>query len=136
MARIVQGTLRMPIRILYAEDNPLVLGIVKEMLEMEHWTVDVCEEGNSALEKLKSQDHYDLVLLDVDLPGVNGVDLVKAARHLPHRREIPIVVMSADEAEMEARRAGADEFLRKPLDIYRIVEPVKRLVPRAFNSIS
>jgi CheY-like chemotaxis protein len=117
-----------PITILYAEDNRLVLNLVKDTLELEGWQVDICEDGTTALKKIEGAAHYDLLLLDHDLPGVDGLALVGRARELPHRQDVPIAMLSASQVEEDARLAGADEFLRKPEDISRIVEHLKRLL--------
>ncbi len=115
--------------ILYVEDNELVLHGVKDTLEMEEdLSVDACMDGTAALTKLESNAHYDLLLVDNDLPGVDGLTLIRRARELPHRQHIPIAMLSASRIEADARRAGADEFLRKPDDITKITEHVRRLL--------
>jgi two-component system chemotaxis response regulator CheY len=115
--------------ILYVEDNELVLHGVKDTLEMEEgWRVDACADGTTALAKLESSAHYDLLLFDNELPGVDGLTLIRRARELPHRRHTPIAMLSASRIEREARRAGADEFLKKPDDITKITEHVRRLL--------
>jgi two-component system chemotaxis response regulator CheY len=115
--------------ILYVEDNELVLHGVKDTLELEDgWRVDACTDGAAALAKLESSAHYDLLLFDNELPGVDGLTLIRRARELPHRRHTPIAMLSASRIEAEARRAGADEFLRKPDDIMNITEHVRRLL--------
>jgi two-component system chemotaxis response regulator CheY len=119
---------RQPVMILYVEDNELVLHGVKETLEMEEgWSVDACTDGTTALAKLESDEPYDLLLFDNELPGVDGLTLIRRARELPHRQYTPTVMLSASRIEAEARRAGADEFLKKPDDITKITEHVRRL---------
>lgn len=116
----------MPHTILYVEDNRILRDVIKETLELEGWRVDACEDGTAALEKLKSDNHYDLLLLDNDLPGVGGLELICHTGRLIHRRHMPVVMISAGEVEREARAAGAHEFLRKPDGIYEIVETIRR----------
>ncbi|MGI8654577.1 MAG: response regulator [Pyrinomonadaceae bacterium] len=118
----------MPHTILYVEDNLILRHTIKETLELEGWRVDACEDGTTALEKLKSDNHYDLLLLDNDLPGVGGLELIRHSGRLIHRRHMPVVMISAGEVEREARDAGAHEFLRKPDGIYEIVETISRLL--------
>jgi CheY-like chemotaxis protein len=100
---------------------------VTEMLEEEGWRVDACLDGTIALEKIESQRAYDLLLLDNDLPGLSGLELVHRALSLAHRQRTPIIILSATEVGKEARRAGASLFLRKTENIYAIVEHVLRL---------
>ncbi|MGI9104933.1 MAG: response regulator [Pyrinomonadaceae bacterium] len=117
-----------PLSILHVEDNDLVANGVKEMLALEGWRVEMCADGALALDRLTSQAHYDLIILDNQLPNVNGIELLRYTRHLPHRRETPIIMLSASEDELEARRAGANAFLRKPEDVNLLVGTVKRLL--------
>ena len=63
------------IRILLVEDNEMVAGAVKETLETKGWAVETCSNGTAALERIDSDAHYDLLLMDYDLPGVNGIEL-------------------------------------------------------------
>src|SRR5919112_6885558 len=103
----------MPLTILYAEDHRVVAHIVKETLETEGWRVVLCYDGAVAVKRLASEANYDLLLFDNHLPNVNGLELVRYAREFPHRRQTPIIMLSADECEKAARLAGANEFLRK-----------------------
>jgi CheY-like chemotaxis protein len=93
--------------------------------------VEVCEDGQTALEKIESGNSYDLLLLDNHLPHVSGVELVRRARALSHRRDTPVIIISASESGREARRAGADLFLKKPENIYAIVEHILKLCARS-----
>ncbi|HKR10930.1 MAG TPA: response regulator [Pyrinomonadaceae bacterium] len=115
-------------RILHVEDNEFVAGIAREMLEAQGWLVETCADGNAALEKISGDAKYDLFLVDYDLPGVNGLELVSHARKLIHRSHTPIVVLSGTPVEADASEAGADAFLRKPQDIGSIVKTITRLI--------
>ena len=117
-----------PVKILHLEDNKLVANTVKEALELEGWCVDICEDGATALRKIKSGAHYDTIIVDNDLPNVSGLELVRQARKLAHRQNTPIVMFSAHDCEAEARRAGADAFLRKPEDILAVTGTVTQLL--------
>jgi two-component system, chemotaxis family, chemotaxis protein CheY len=119
----------MSLTILYVEDHHVVAHIVKETLEAEGWRVVLCYDGAVAVKRLASEANYDLLLFDNDLPNVNGLELVRYARQFPHRTQTPIIVLSASECAREARLAGANEFLRKPQDIGKIVATVTRLLP-------
>ncbi|MCU1264915.1 MAG: putative two-component response regulator transcriptional regulatory protein [Acidobacteria bacterium] len=116
------------VKILHVEDDPGVAGMMKETLSLEGWDVEMCAEGTAAMAKINSHTHYDLLLLDYDLPGTNGVQLVQQARRLAHRRAIPIIILSATLDETAAHMAGADASLRKPEDISAVAETVARLL--------
>jgi len=116
------------ISILHVEDNKAVANMVKETLEVEGWNVETCADGNLALEKIASDAHYDLLILDNDLPGMNGLKLVQRARSIAHRRQTPIVMLSATVNDATARQAGADAGLRKPEEMGSLVEAVTRIL--------
>ena len=114
-----------PINILYAEDYQPVKQIVKEMLELEGWRVEDCDDGLAALDKIQSGAPYDLILLDDDLPGITGMALAALARTLEHYRRTPIIMLSATERRSEARAAGVDTFLKKPEGMQSLVETIR-----------
>jgi CheY-like chemotaxis protein len=119
------------IRILHVEDNDTVAGMVKETLESEGWQVETCADGSEALERITSDAHYDLLLLDYDLPGLNGIELLQQARVLTHRRGIPVIILSGTAEEEAVMRAGADAFLRKPEDVSSVVDAIAQLLSAA-----
>jgi CheY-like chemotaxis protein len=114
--------------ILLVEDNELVAGAVTETLETKGWSVELCSDGTSAVQRILGLTHYDLFLFDYDLPGFNGIELVLRARAMAHRSMTPIVMLSATPVEAQARDAGADVFLQKPQGIGLLVETINRLL--------
>ena len=118
------------IKILYAEDYDLVLFTVKQLLELEGWRVDICRDGTAALKKLDSDDHYDLIILDAQMPGESGLALVHKARQLAHRRRIPIVMFTGSLRREDALAAGADAFLNKPTGLKDLIATCKSLLDK------
>lgn len=116
------------VRILHVEDDEFVAGMVKEVLESEGWQVETCANGNAALEKIVGEDAYDLLLVDYDLPGANGLEIITRARELDHRCATPMVMLAASPVETAAHKAGADVFLRKPQDVTRLVETINHFL--------
>ena len=114
--------------ILLVEDSQFVADAVKETLEGEGWRVEMCADGYVASLLIKSDRRYDLIILDKELPNLSGLELTRRARELPHRKETPIIMLSASECVRDALLAGANLFLRKPQDIGKIVETVARLL--------
>lgn len=98
------------IRILHVEDSPIVAGLVQEIAEHESWDVENCIDGNTALEELVGHTEYDLLLVNFELPVLNGLELMEHVRTMPHRRCMPIVMMSGTLSEAVARKAGANAF--------------------------
>jgi CheY-like chemotaxis protein len=116
------------VTILHAEDDEAVAGVVKDTVEAKGWRIETARDGVTALRRLASNTRYDILLLDNELPGMSGVELVRTARKLPHRRRTPIIMFSASDCEPEAWKAGVDAFLRKPEDISAITSMVERLL--------
>ncbi|MCA1616223.1 MAG: response regulator [Acidobacteria bacterium] len=114
--------------ILYVEDNLLVASAVKDTLEEEGWSVEVCADGAGGVSRLEGGEHYDLLLVDKDLPDIDGLDIARRARQLPHRNRVPIVMLSASDSAMEAGYAGVEVFLKKPEGVTCLVETVRRLL--------
>lgn len=109
----------------------MVARIVQEKLELDGCEVEICADGTLALEKITSNTHYNLLLLDNELPGISGLQLVQHARGLAHHHRTPIIILSATLDDETARMAGADAFLRKPEDISAVGETVAKLLQSA-----
>ena len=118
------------VHILHAEDDALVANVVREALRDEGWRVSTFTDGAAALAEIESDAHYDLLILDNHLPGVNGLELLSRARRLAHRQQVPIIMLSAADEWREARRVGATAFLRKPEDMHALTETIARLLAR------
>lgn len=116
------------VRILHVEDNETVAAMVKETLESQGWQVETCADGSAAFEKIVGEEIYDLLVVDYDLPGANGLEIIKCARELDHHCGTPMVVLAASPVEVAAREAGADVFLRKPQDVTSLVETINRFL--------
>jgi CheY-like chemotaxis protein len=114
--------------ILHIEDDKTVAQLVGEILAANGIEVDSCVSGTTALKILTSDAHYDMIICDNDLPGLTGLELVRRARNIARWRGTPIIMLSAEDCENEAWRAGVSEFLRKPRDIERVASTIKRLL--------
>lgn len=118
------------ITILRVGDHRTVADAVRYSLEAEGWLVEACDNGAVALAKLESGAHYDLVILDNELPGISGIELTKRIRALAHRQRTPVIMLSANDVEREARRVGVSIFLKKSQDIASLAETIARLLAR------
>jgi len=116
------------ISILHVGNAKLASQLVGEMLPTEEWRVEVCIDGDSALRKLTGNDHYDLLIIDNELPGLSGLELVQRARKITHRRRTPIVMISGGEFETQAWRAGVDAFLKQPEEVDDLPSTIARLL--------
>jgi two-component system, chemotaxis family, chemotaxis protein CheY len=118
------------VSVLHVEDDALVAGAVSMTLGVEGWSVETCADGAAALERLQSGARYDVLLFDSRLPDTSGLELIRRTRALAHRQQTPLIMLSGDGVELQARRAGANAFLRKPEDVSVIAETVARLLAR------
>lgn len=119
------------IRILHAEDSPQVADAVRDTLQDLGWKVETYADAAEAMRRIESKERYDLMIFDNDLgQGVSGLDLLRRARQLPHRKRMPIIMLSAGDIEPQAWGAGASAFLRKPHDIGRLTATVTRLLSK------
>jgi len=119
------------ISVLHVEDNKEVAHVIADLLSSEGIEVKTCGHGMTALKWLAGDARYDVVIVDNDLPGLSGLELVRRAQRITHRRKTPIIMLSGDNIETEAWRAGVKEFLRKPEDIDRVASTVERLLTRS-----
>jgi CheY-like chemotaxis protein/tetratricopeptide (TPR) repeat protein len=122
------------ISVLHVEDNKEVAHVIADILGAEGMEVKTCRHGMTALKWLAGDARYDVVIVDNDLPGLGGLELARRVRKITHRRKTPIIMLSGDEIETEAWRAGVKEFLRKPEDIERVASTVARLSRRKEKS--
>ena len=123
-------------KILVIEDDPTVGQFVKRGLEEQRWSVDLADRGNEG-EALAMSGDYDLVILDMRLPGKSGMDVLHDLRARNFQR--PVLVLTAQDAvdaKVETLRAGADDYVTKPFAFEELLARVEALArrPRAMAS--
>ncbi len=109
---------RRGVRILLAEDNPVNQEVALELLRAVGMHVDVAQDGREAL-ALAQSNAYDLILMDVQMPGMDGLAATAAIRRLPDRQTLPILAMTANAFDEDRRRclaAGMNDHVGKPVD--------------------
>lgn len=109
-----------PMRVLVAEDNLINQIVIQRLLEKLGHTVDVVTDGEAALERIQSFG-YDLLLTDVNMPKVDGIQMTRFIRTLNHSNsQIKIVALTASATEKDREvclNSGMDDFLGKPIDV-------------------
>jgi DNA-binding response OmpR family regulator len=117
-------------RILLIEDEPKVSDLVKRGLVAERYAVDVCADGREGLE-LAAAYPYDLILLDLMLPGVPGIDVLNRIRRT--NEFVPVLVLTARDSlddKVKSFDIGADDYLTKPFAFAELLVRVKALLRR------
>src|SRR6185295_7867438 len=115
-------------RILIADDEPSLRELLTELLTDEDYIVDSVATGADVLEQLQSDTRYDLLLLDLRMPKIDGLQLLERLRK--DGNEIPVIMMTAHGTSSSAIRAmqmGAYDYLPKPFDNDEVLMVVKRL---------
>ena len=109
-------------QILVVEDNPVNRKVARRLLETLGCTIELANDGNDALLKFDA-DRYDLVLMDYEMPGMNGLDATRALRTRTSSRHVPIVAMTAAATEQDRERclaAGMDDHITKPVTLDKL----------------
>ena len=117
--------------ILVVEDYPETLGLFKAVLEGEGYTVKAVETGEQTLEVL-SVNSYDLVILDIMLPRIDGFEVCKRIKADPKTKNVPVVAVTAFDVPDILKRCnavGVDEVVIKPFDPNNLVSVIKKYVP-------
>src|SRR5947209_7144501 len=119
-----------PSKVLLIEDDPGVVVTLRRLLSEEGHQVEIETRGDQGLERARSQS-FDVVITDMKLPGLNGLDLVRELHHI--RPLLPIILVTAHgttETAIEATKSGAYDYLLKPFEMPELIE----LVEKAFAS--
>jgi len=118
-------------RILIVEDDVDLAGFLSAELEAQHYIVEVIHDGESALAALESQTQYHLLILDLNLPKLDGIALIERVR--PSLPRLPMMVLTARsgiEDKVRAFHTGADDCLTKPFSLIELLARVQALLRR------
>ena len=118
-------------RLLLVEDDNMIGEAALDLLRAEHYAVDWVKDGAHADNILRTQD-YDLVLLDLGLPGMDGLDVLRRLRQRKSR--VPVLIATARDAVEEriaGLDAGADDYVLKPFELDELLARIRALLRRA-----
>jgi CheY-like chemotaxis protein len=107
-------------KILYVEDNPANRNLVHRILK-DHKLVEVyfAENGITSLNLIR-EENFDLIILDINLPDIDGYELLQHLKELPETKDIPVIALTANAMSRDiirGKEAGFEEYLTKPIDI-------------------
>lgn len=122
--------------VLLVEDMNDSRFMLRRLLEIEGFSVIEAEDGALALEALRKHP-CDIVLLDLRLPNIDGFQVTRALRATTQFQTIPIIILSALDDEFtrtEARAAGCNEFLTKPIDLEKLTALLRKHISLGFTS--
>ena len=118
------------VRIMIIEDDEEMRSLLKDFFEEEGFETDSVSNGVDALRML-SKDHFDLVITDIRMPGLTGLDILPRIRRL--KPEIPIIVMTAygsDDVRRRSLERGATLYLEKPIHLSKLRTVIREMVLR------
>ncbi|QEH37625.1 Response regulator MprA [Aquisphaera giovannonii] len=113
--------------ILVVDDEFDLVGMLRSILEGEGYGTDSCSNGRAALERLKASKP-DLLLMDVMLPYLSGLEVLRTMKGIPGLDGIPVVLMSSVQPGVKQRDYRWDAFLRKPFGLEDLLRTVRRFV--------
>jgi DNA-binding response OmpR family regulator len=119
------GGRRSVARILIAEDEPGISGLLSEQFNADGFISAIAEDGRVALAMAESQD-FDLMVLDLGLPGIDGLSVLRELR--ARGRTMPVVILTARSGLVDTVTGldeGADDYIAKPFDVHEVVARVR-----------
>ena len=123
-------------RVLLVEDAPFLRYAFGRLLRLQGFDVMEANDGQDALACVaKFKPH--LILTDLMMPVMGGLELIHRLRDLPETATVPVVAITADpsrQVEDQAREAGADDFISKPVDLPDLLDRLRKLIPVASSN--
>lgn len=125
----------MTLRIAYLEDDPVQAQMISDWVENEGYHCDTYNSGKAFINTLHEK-HYDLLLLDWELPGLNGIDVLESVRN-DFKVDVPVIFITQHDEEryiVEALDKGADDFLKKPVLKAELIARIRANSRRTYGS--
>jgi two-component system cell cycle response regulator DivK len=122
--------------ILYVEDNSDNRNLIRRVLEAEGYSVVDAVNAGQAIEKLE-KNRIDLILMDINMPDMDGYTLTKKIKGIQNISHIPIVAVTANVMRGDREKsleAGCDGYIQKPIDIDTLAQQIERFMTRSSNA--
>jgi DNA-binding response OmpR family regulator len=117
-------------RILIAEDDDNIRNLLGSYLSVNGYDIDAVDDGSAALDRL-SRGEYDMAVLDIMLPGVDGLELCRTVRERHHMPVLLLTALGEEPDRIEGFRAGADDYVVKPFSPRELVARVQAILRRS-----
>jgi CheY-like chemotaxis protein len=122
----------MPINLMFVDDEPNNVNIVQMLVELDHpdWIFHSAYDGETAL-AIASQTPLDFVLLDISMPGMDGIEVCQRLRQMPNTARTPIVMLTALDTlqrRKQSTAAGATDFWAKPFKPMTLVKDIAKII--------
>ncbi len=115
-------------KVLVVEDTPLNMELIIEILDGQGFEVDSADDGEKAL-KLVEKKLYDIILMDIELPGMDGTEVTKVIKTKPAYKDIPVLALTAYAMKGDEERLlgkGFNDYISKPIDVSNFREILKK----------
>lgn len=117
-------------KVLVAEDSSVIINLTKNVLMIENYHITAVKNGKQVLEKLSNED-FDLILMDINMPLMDGIECTTTIRSLPDpkKSKIPIVAITGNYKNYtmdDFKKAGLNDYVQKPLDYDLLLVTVKK----------
>ena len=116
------------VKVLVVEDNPLNLELILEILLSRDFVVDTVDDGEKAI-KATEKSSYDMILMDIALPGIDGVEATRIIKSKPGYKDVPFVALTAFAMAGDKERLlneGFNDYISKPLDIQDFIKKMDK----------
>lgn len=117
-------------KVLVAEDSSVIQNLTKKVLQFQNYEIDSAKNGEEVI-KAVNQTKYDIILMDIGMPKIDGMECTKQIRAMDDRKkaDVPIVAITGNAqnySEEEFKHVGIDEYIPKPIDFDHLVDVVKK----------
>jgi DNA-binding response OmpR family regulator len=122
-----------PVSVLVVDDDPVILRLLQVNFELEGIAVGLAVDGEEGLERVRT-DRPDVVISDIMMPKVNGLELLAALRGEPSTAGLPVILLSAKAQVADVQRGlelGADDYVTKPFDPLELIDRVYKVLAKS-----
>jgi hypothetical protein len=119
-----------PKKVMIAEDSSVIQNLTRRILSIQNYEITSVKNGQQVLDAL-NKDHYDIILMDINMPVMDGIECTEQIRSLedPNKSKIPIIAITGNARNLSVQEyndIGIDELLQKPLNFDQLVNIVRK----------